>query len=268
MKKYFTSLIILLIAFQSNAQFDSLIPFIQLSYSRVVLDQGPWINNFPSTFGRYNYTAIDVDELQPDTKSKPLAYRLPLVLELGIAKKSHRDNLVSLGLSYSNFYRCDSTLQRLRFSDMIDTNVGFVEPSVYYADNELIHFRYNAIGLNLNYLINDAVGKINYRIGFGLGVNRILSSYYFLNLTNAKTGEKKDYSHQDLVFKDKKWLISPSVNTQVKLLNAEFGNYWLTSSAHFNIYSRSSNAKPNPIGSFITFGIRWEGNSSHNFGKE
>lgn len=270
MKKYCAALFISLFAFQANAQFDSLIPFVQLSYTKVVLDQGPWVTNFPSTFGRYNYTAIDVDELQPDAKSKPLAYRLPLVVELGIAKQTEKDNLLSLGLSYSNFYRCDSTVQRLRFSDQIDPTNGFTMAGEYYANVGLnyLHFRYNSVGLNLNYLMNDKIGKADYRIGFGLGINRILSSYYFLNLTNTNTGEEKDYSHKDLFFKDKKWLISPSVNAQVKVLNVKSGDYWLKSSANFNIYSRSSNAKPNPIGSFVTLGIRWEVNSVLNFKKK
>ncbi len=258
MKKYFISLLILLLVFQSNAQFDSLRPFAQLSYTKVVLDQGPWVTNLPSTFGRYNYTAIDVDELQPDTKSKPLPYRLPLVLELGIAKQTEKDNLLSLGLLYSNFYRCDSTVNRLRFSDQIDPNVGFTKISIYSRGKDFLHFRYNVVGLNLNYLMSDAVGKTDYRIGFGLGVNRILSSFYFLNLTNTKNGEYKDYSHQDLVFKDKKWLISPTVNAQLKVRNVKSGDYWLTSSAHFNINARDRNLSQNPVGSFFTLGLRWE----------
>jgi hypothetical protein len=260
MKKYFISLLILLLVFQSNAQFDSLRPFAQLSYTKVVLDQGPWVTNLPSTFGRYNYTAIDVDELQPDTKSKPLPYRLPLVLELGIANQTEKDNLLSLGLSYSNFYRCDSTVNRLRFSDQIDPSNGFTMAGEYYANVGLnyLHFRYNSVGLNLNYLMNDKIGKADYRIGFGLGINRILSSFYFLNLTNTKNGENKDYSHQDLVFKDKKWLISPTVNAQVKVRNVKSGDYWLTSSAHFDINARDRNLSQNPVGSFFTLGLRWE----------
>ena len=256
-------IIVLLLGFCSiavNAQNAGLRPYVQLSYTKVVLDQGPWVTNFPSTFGRYNYTAIDVDKLQPDTKSKPLSYRLPLMLELGIDKKTNKDNLLSLGLSYSNFYRCDSTVQRLRFSDQIDPTNGFTMAGEYYANVGLnyLHFRYTSVGLNLNYLMSDAVGKADYRFGFGLGVNRILSSFYFLNLTNTKNGEEKDYSHQDLVFKDRKWLIRPSVNAQVKVLDVKSGDYWLTSSAHFNINARDRNLAQNPIGSFVSFGVRWE----------
>jgi hypothetical protein len=257
------SIVLLFVCFSFNAiqaQQPAFTPYAQLSYTKVVLDAGPQIVNRPASFGKLSSSAAA--ELQLDKKSKPLAYRLPLSIEMGATSKTAKNNTLSFGLFYTNFYRCDSTINLDRFSDNIDPSVGITNVYDFIYPDDYYHFRYNTVGINCNYMLNDRIGKVDFRIGFGGSLNRLLSSRYFFNFTRNSVGFPKDYTYQDISFKDKLWLVYPNANVQVKLLEAKSGDYWLTSNANFNIYTRRLYLEPSPIGSFISFGLRWESISS------
>lgn len=238
--------------FLSFAQQDNKPTFYgELSYNKVLNSQMPAIRNMPHEISRF--TALDGSQFTNDEKNKPLYYRLPLSLKIGASLTSQKQNIVSIGLSYNHFSRTDTLGGKLRYTDQVDPNAGFVNPSVYQLTSG--YHIYRTVGLDVDYLFADAIGSYQHRFGFGLGVQRILGSSYFLNHIDTRNAVNSDFSGQDLSLKDKIWLFHPTTSYQGKVYANELCDFWLVVSTRINVQEKY---KVEPLGNVLSFGARVE----------
>jgi hypothetical protein len=223
----------------------------EISYNRVLNTDMPAIKHMPHEV--YNYNVLDGSLFTEDEKNKPLYYRLPLSLKIGAALTSEKKNLVTIGFSYNHFARTDTLGSKLRYADMVNERAGFVNPS-YYQLVSGYHI-YRTIGLDVDYLFADAIGSYQQRFGFGLGVQRLLGSSYFLNHIDSRNGEKSDFSAQNLTLQDKIWIFNPSVSYQGKVHGGDKYDFWLVASARVNVQEKY---KVEPLGNLLSVGLRVE----------
>lgn len=222
-----------------------------ISYNKVLNTEVPAIRHMPHD--AYKWKVLDGSQFTADEKNKPLYYRLPLSLKIGAAFTSKKQNLVSIGLSYNHFSRTDTLGRKLRYGDMIDPSAGFVNPSYY----QLIagYHIYRTIGLDVDYLLADAIGDYEHRLGVGIGVQRLLGSSYFLNHIDTRTGINSDFSANDLSLKDRIWIFNPCVSYQGKVYSGSNSNYWLVAAVRMNVQEKY---KVEPLGNLLSLGVRLE----------
>jgi hypothetical protein len=223
----------------------------ELRYNTIFNSESPAIKHMPHTISRWN--VLDGNRFTADEKEKPLYYRLPLSVEIGVLLKTRKQNTLTLGLNYNHFGRTDTLGSKLRYSDMLDERHGFVNPSNYTLEGG--YHIYRTIGFDVDYLFEDGIGSYTHRLGLGFGVQRLLGSRYFLNHFHDKTKEHSDYSDKDLSLSDRIWIFNPKVSYQGNIYATEKLKYWVVSSFAFNVQEKY---EKEPIGHILSFGLRAE----------
>jgi hypothetical protein len=237
---------------EANAQLkERFVPFLELSYNKVLNPDNPGIRNFPHPVSKWS--ALDVEQFSANSKDRPLYYRLPLSINAGLSIETSRKNDLTISLGYNHFSRVDTLGQKLRYSDQVDPVTGFVGVSNYNLTKG--YHIYRSIGLDVIYLVNDEIGNYVQRIGLGIGVQRLLGSSYFLNFNNYNLRSQFDYTDNDITIKDKIWIINPCIAYQAKLFSTEIYNYWLTTCFKFPLQDKY---KLEPMGQILNLGLRLE----------
>ena len=240
----------ILLLFVSTFSFAQSEFSLKMEYNTVFNATEPYVQHFPHSVSRW--TALDGDKFSSDEKRKPLTYRLPLSLSVAKDFKTEKDNIFTLGLRYGRYSRLDTLGSRLRYSDMVNENSGFVNPSSYTLESG--YYLYHSLGLDIGYTVEDKVGKTSHRLGAMMGVERIIGSRYFLNHIDSRNGSKSDFSSKDLTVSDKVWLIMPAINYSTNILSRESDKWWLEASFRFNLQETRENG---PLGDIASLGLRY-----------
>ena len=250
-ERLFIAYILVFMADMCQAQTQKTSIYTDLSVLSEMGDEGLNVyNNTPIVGG---FSAIHVDDFVANTQTQPLPYYFPIALEVGLQQTSTKGNRINVGLTYTHLLRSSEDFSRLRFSDQIDPERGFVSSSF----NSVIsgYQQYHGLGIKLMYLAEDNFGRVAYRAGFGGGLERVVGSSYFLNLQHYQTNQSYDFSVQDLSLKDKNFSVTPKLTFQVRALAAIKYNLWLTSTYSANI---EDVGKENPLRSYLQFGLRMD----------
>lgn len=223
----------------------------QVGYNMVFNAEIPAIKHMPHKV--YQWEALDGSEFTADKKNKPLYYRFPLSLTLGATLTSSKQNIVSIGLSYNHYVRRDTLGSKLRYTDQVDSRAGFTNTS-YFELSDGYHV-YRSVGFELDYLFVDAIGSYEHRLGFGMGIQGILGSRYFLNHLNTQNGENTDFAGENLTLSDKIWIFNPAFLYQSKVYSASKLDYWIVGTARLSVQKKY---EVEPLGNLVCIGIRVE----------
>ena len=247
----FTSMLLLFASTMCQAQMQKPTLYTDLSVVCEMGDEGLNVYNYTPIVG--GFSAINVDDFVTNTQTRPLPYYLPIALEVGVQQNSKKGNKLNVGLTYTHLLRSSEDYSRLRFSDQIDPERGFVAPTTYDVISGFQQF--HSIGIKMMYLVEDNFSRVAYRAGFGGGLERVLASSCFLNVQHYQTNQSYDFSAKDLIIKDKNYRFTPKLTFQVRAIAAIKYNLWVTSTYSANIRDVS---KENPLRSYLQFGLRMD----------
>lgn len=228
--------------------------YMDLTYNKHFNSELPRIYNYPHMVGQWR--TIDVGKFDNESKERPLKYVIPFSIKSGVSVQTDNGNTFNLGLSYNHYSSKDTLGSRLRYSDQLDFTQGYVMPSEYLL---LSGFHlYRSVGLNADYLIEDAINGYHHRVGLGIGVHRIIGSSYHLNLYNTETRNHESFSGKDLTFTDGFWHVQPRFIYQGNITHNEKADLWFVSSFSFNVGGKNPMQPSGPLGHLWSTGFRVE----------
>lgn len=154
----------------------------------------PIIYNFPHEV--QGFATLDESKFSSDDKYRTASFYLPISLQVGYRKMLDINSNVQIELGLTNMVRRSNSSERLRFSDQIDGQQGFVQPTEFYLEDS--YFRSTLLNVSVGY---ERVLKEGHFVSTKIGILSLLESAYFLNLKDA-SDNKYDYEDNDLSFND------------------------------------------------------------------
>ena len=112
----------------------------------------------------------------------------------------------------------------LRFSDMVDPEKGFVNPT--NLRDVKINYAYHILSFGFSYQIEQNIGKYyTHRIGFKIEYDRLINSVY--EIEAVKNNENMFYYNKDVKWYDYYWSVNYFLNYEIKLYTYRNNVFWL-----------------------------------------
>lgn len=164
------------------------------------------------------FDAIPVNEFTTEDRSRALS-RGSLYLSTSFTKKFVYESNASIEIGLGQIQISGNGVDKLRYTDMIDSDRGFVLASSYVADRYEHTSRYLCVKPKLLFPL-DFWGR-EHEIGIGLYSYVLLGSSYSLYLHHGTTNEKYFYKTNDLKISDWIWQVVPETTYQLKVIETD-----------------------------------------------
>ncbi|MFT5512280.1 MAG: hypothetical protein ACI8SE_000678 [Bacteroidia bacterium] len=275
----FILFIFVLIVFTTKAQTKmktKWMPYAGLSQNITIHEADQQIWNYSRTY--YDqFPALPVEDYatyELNSKELPVPNRFQYMIEFGVYRWLNQTGRLHLGVNLYNFNVAYEDFSRLRFSDQIDSNSGFVSATGFSQGD--IEFVYNNISFEATYFIEQNLKKMQsaHRFGLGLNINVVMRSQYFMYANpyyDYNSGSYVEslvafYSAKDIGLKDRAMSFYPTFYYEIRAYQFDHLDLWLSASYSDGLVMMPSKknaqqSRPSNIrNSFISLGMKFNFN--------
>jgi len=225
-------------------------------------NHSPFVWNNPGQIGQFSAIPVDRSQVEP-IPFRHRNKRREFSLGCGYYNSLKNQARVAFEFNYLKLSN-EGDLRRLRFTDMIDEDRGFVSASRYANGN--IVYSYNSLAVQSLYCFVQDLHRLKteHSLGIGLRLNFVYGSSYYITSNDVwGQGSGDEYfMFNDLTMSDKGFSITPFMQYKIKVFQHGRSSFWPRIEYYHRIglapLEQKSLYEPKPSASVLLFGFEWQ----------